>query len=314
MNSPRNLNYDTRPAKFAERKMLLNSFQRICNLFSNSYQYIGMGGLAFTDFKLFHKELHINEMCSIEGGDFTLEKIKFNSPYSFVTIKKELTTSALSKIDLTKKSIVWLDYDGCLDNYMFEDITILMNRLPIGSIYLMSCNRELKAEETGKNYTIDEFKNKFSDLVPFTLNSSDFSGTNDYKTIAKMFSNLIENVINQREQDGEAIRFQQLYNLLYQENRGAKMFTFGGVIIEKERDFQSLNHEDLDFIKTSEEPYRINIPNLTFKEMDLINNHLTVDISNDYASLTNTKIIGKHDIEKYISIYKYLPAFFDVRI
>lgn len=314
MNSPRNLNYETRPSKFTERKMLLSSFQRICNLYNNSYQYIGMGGLAFTDFKLFHKELHINEMFTIEGGDFTIEKIKFNLPYSFVNIHREFTTSALTKIDLTKKSIVWLDYDGCLDNYMFEDLSILMNRLPVGSIYLMSCNRELKEETTGINYTIDEFKSKFSDLVPFDLSNTNFSGMNDYKTIIKMFTNLINNVISQRIKDGEAIKFQQLYNILYQENRGAKMLTFGGVITECDKNLYSLNHNDLEFIKTSEDPYRINIPNLTFKEMDLINNHIIMDPLHDYSNLTDTKIVGKHDIDKYVSIYKFLPAFFDVRV
>ena len=69
MNSPKYLNYETRPAKFTERKMLLSSFLRICNLYGGNYQYIGLGGVSFTDFKLFHKELHIDEMYSLEGGN-----------------------------------------------------------------------------------------------------------------------------------------------------------------------------------------------------------------------------------------------------
>ena len=54
MNSSKRLNYETRPAKFTERKMLLSSFLRICNLYGGNYQYIGLGGVSFTDFKLFH--------------------------------------------------------------------------------------------------------------------------------------------------------------------------------------------------------------------------------------------------------------------
>lgn len=314
MNSPRSLNYETRPAKFAERKMLLTSFQRICNYYGNEYQYIGMGGLAFTDFKLFHKELHINEMFSIEGGDFTEEKIKFNCPYSFINIHREFTTQALNEIDIRKKTIVWLDYDGCLDNYMFEDLSILLNSLPVGSIYLFSCNRDLKNDETGNIYTIDEFKEKFGNLIPYNLKNTDLTGSSNYETILKMFLNQINSIIKQRNLDGESIEFQQLYNILYQENRGAKMFTFGGIITEKDDSNLHFNLSDLNFLRIDKEPYRINIPNLTIKEIDLINNHLLFDNGYDYKDLMKMKIVGKHDLEKFLKIYKYLPAFFDVRI
>ena len=67
MKSPTVLNYEIRPCKFAERRMLLASFARIIGVFKQQYQYVGFGGLSFTDFKLFHRELHINTMYSIEG-------------------------------------------------------------------------------------------------------------------------------------------------------------------------------------------------------------------------------------------------------
>src|SRR5690606_4281787 len=97
----------------------------------------------------------------------------------------------LTKIDLTKKTLVWLDYDGALDNYMFEDLSLLFSKLPVGSIYLMSCNKELKSSETGINYTVEEFQEKFQNLVPFGIKEQNFSGTEDHKTIRKMFLNLI---------------------------------------------------------------------------------------------------------------------------
>ena len=62
MKSPTSLNYEIRPCKFVERKMLLSAFARIIPLFKQEYQYIGFGGLSFTDFKLFHRELHINRI------------------------------------------------------------------------------------------------------------------------------------------------------------------------------------------------------------------------------------------------------------
>lgn len=312
MNSPKRLNYETRPAKFTERKMLLSSFLRVCNQYKDIYQYIGLGGLSFTDFKLFHKELHINEMYSFEGGSFSMDKLKVNCPYSFIDIIKESSTEALTKIDLTKKTLVWLDYDDSLENFMFQDLAILMNKLPVGSIYLMSCNRQLKSDDSGEIYTVEEFREKFGGLAPFNVTEKDLSGTEDFNTISKMLSQLIHKIIKDRNRNGENIIFQQLYNILYQENRGARMFTFGGVITESNKPFEELNQSDFDFIKSDKSVYKIDIPNLTSKEIDLINKN----ISNQEGlkDIIDKRIATEVEISKHKDIYKYLPNFYDVRL
>ena len=309
MNSSKRLNYETRPAKFTERKMLLSSFLRICNLYGGNYQYIGLGGVSFTDFKLFHKELHINEMYSLEGGDFSKEKLQINLPFSFIKIIKERSTIALNKLDLDKRTLVWLDYDDTLKPYMFEDIEILLRRMPIGSVYLMSCNKELKSDETGDEYTVEEFREIYGDLVPFELKAKDFSASEDYKTIRTMFSTFINKIMKERD---EEIKFQQLYNFLYQENRGAKMYTFGGVITEEGRTISSLNLSDFDFIKEPEDPYKIKIPNLTSKEIDLINRNISDEEA--LKELINKKIVTESEINEHKQTYKYLPNFYDVRL
>lgn len=312
MNSPKRLNYETRPAKFTERKMLLSSFLRVCNQYKDKYQYIGLGGLAFTDFKLFHKELHINEMYSFEGGSFSVDKLNVNCPYSFINIIKESSTEALPKIDLTKKSLVWLDYDDSLENFMFEDLAILMNKLPVGSIYLMSCNRQLKSDDSGEIYTVEEFREKFGGLTPFNVTEKDLSGGEDFNTIRKMLAQLINKTIKDRSRNGENIKFQQLYNILYQENRGARMFTFGGVITESDKTFEELNQSDFDFIKNDDSVYKIDIPNLTSKEIDLINKNISND--DGLKDIIDKRIATEIEISKHKDIYKYLPNFYDVRL
>lgn len=312
MNSPKRLNYETRPAKFTERKMLLSSILRVCNQYKDRYQYIGLGGLAFTDFKLFHKELHINEMYSFEGGSFSMDKLNVNCPYSFINIIKESSTEALPKIDLTKKSLVWLDYDDSLENFMFEDLAILMNKLPVGSIYLMSCNRQLKSDDSGEIYTVEEFREKFGGLTPFNVTEKDLSGGEDFNTIRKMLAQLINKTIKDRSRNGENIKFQQLYNILYQENRGARMFTFGGVITESDKTFEELNQSDFDFIKNDDSVYKIDIPNLTSKEIDLINKNISND--DGLKDIIDKRIATEIEISKHKDIYKYLPNFYDVRL
>jgi hypothetical protein len=290
--------------------MLLSTFARICHYFQGEYQYIGFGGLSFTDFKLFHKELHIEKMCSIEGGDLSEARLEFNSPYSFIQIHKDLSTNVLSRIELNRQSLVWLDYDGVLDNYMFEDLSLLMRQLPVGSIYLITCNRELKSAETGEEYTVEQFKDKFGTLVPFDITAKGFSSAENHKTIRKMLSTQIEVIMADRVRNTENIKFLQLYNILYQENRGARMFTFGGVITNVEKQISDLNINDFPFICATEKTYEIKIPNLTFKEEIHINHHIPDKID----SLKLINIINSDDIDKYIAIYKFLPNFFDVRI
>jgi hypothetical protein len=321
MNSPLKLNYETRPIKFTERKMLLASLIKICAFYQDNYQYIGFGGLSFTDFKLFHKELHINNLISIEGGNFNMEKLKFNSPYSFIKIIKEHSTEALLNcIDVTKKSLIWLDYDGELDNYMFEDIQILFSKLPIGSIYLITCNRELKdhsikdiegVEKTKSDiYSVDKFYDKFGDIAPFGLSKVDFSGSNNYKTIRTMILNHINNILVQRNKNEKIkVEFNQLYNLKYEEHRSSRMLTFGGIITEKDFNLKRLRVSGCDIINFDDEIYDLKIPNLTLKEIDFINKHF-----DDEEKLIEEKIVTKFDIVKYKKTYKYLPSFFDVRL
>lgn len=251
-------------------------------------------------------------MVSIEGGGFVHEKVKFNAPYSFINIHHELTSDALTKIDLTKKSLIWLDYDGTLDNYMFEDLALIFSKLPAGSIYLMSCNKELKSDETGEIYTVQQFQDKFNSLVPFDIKEQDFSGTEDHKTIRKMFINLISKIMKDRNRGGENLVFHQIYNILYQENRGSRMYTFGGIITESETTFEDLNISDFEFVSNDDSVYKIVLPNLTAKEVDLINKHLASEEEAD--TLAATKIVTIDEINKYKSVYKYLPHFFDVRL
>lgn len=311
MNSSLKINYELRPCKFTERKMLVSTFSRICNHYKGGYQYVGFGGLSFTDFKLFHKELHIGKMYSVEGGDgISIERIKFNCPYSFIQIHHDFSTDTLTKIDVTQRSLVWLDYDGVLDNYIFEDLSLLMRQLPIGSIYLITCNRELKSDETGEEYTVDEFREKFGTLIPFEINAKDFTGGKNFMTIRRMLLNQINNIMDDRNKNGEQVKFIQLYNMLYQENRGAKMFTFGGVVVNNNLELEDLNLNDFAFIRNDEDVYKIQIPNLTFKEEIHINHHIPDKIS----SLKSQNIVSEKDIEKYIEIYKFLPNFFDVRV
>lgn len=89
------------------------------------------------------------------------------------------------------------------------------------------------------------------------------------------------------------------------------MFTCGGVILDKEDIDLDLNLEDLEYIST-ELPYEIDIPNLTYRETNYLNQVLGV--LEKEQELVDKEIILYEDIEKYKKIYKFIPNFYDVRL
>ncbi len=310
MKSPTSLNYETRPCKFTERRMLLASFTRIIGVLKQEYQYIGFGGLAFTDFKLFHKELHINQMYSIEAC-YSKEKIEFNKPYSFIGIEHGRSTDVLSKIDLTIPTIIWLDYDGALSDTVFFDLRKCIYNLPHGSIYIISCNRELKNEEN-VHCSVEELRNRFGHLVPFDLKDNCCADCNVAHTIKKMLETECYSVIQERNRlNQEKVCFKLLFNLKYAEHRGARMYTFGGIILKEEEKEINLNLNEFDFVSTND-PYEINIPNLTYVETAHLNKILNIE--EQEKQLIDQHILSENDINKYKQFYKYLPNFYDVRI
>ena len=309
MKSPTALNYEIRPCKFVERRMLLSAFIRILPLFNSNYQYIGFGGLSFTDFKLFHRELHINTMYSIEGG-YNESKLEFNKPYSCIKILCGKSLAMLSTIELTQPSIIWLDYDDCLSLDIFNDLEHILMRIPHGSIYLMSCNRQLRKDKTP--YSIEELTEIYNNLVPIGLDKDCCSSTKAAETIRRMLEGDCNNVTSDRNKtEATKLKFKTLFNLIYEEYRGARMYTFGGIVLNDSFDEKSLKLSDLDFIGTSE-PYEIDIPNLTYREATALNQILYFDEKENY--FINNSIIDKDEIVRYKKYYKYLPNFYDVRL
>lgn len=308
MKSATVLNYETRPCKFAERRMLLASIARIMGVLKLKYQYIGFGGLSFTDFKLFHKELHIKEMYSIEAK-YEPNKLEFNKPYSCINILHGQSSDQLSRIDLSKPSIVWLDYDNTLSMTFFTDIELVLREVPHGSIIIISCNRELKNGNTP--YTNEEFKEIYGSLVPYDITENCCADVNSSETIKRMLEGYCHRIIKERNSIGDNLSFVPLYNIKYAEYRGARMFTYGGIVLSSECEKDDLNIDGFDFISTIQ-PYEINIPNLTYREASYLNQIL--DIEEREKELIDKKILTATEVEKYKRIYRFLPHFYDVRL
>ena len=325
------INYEIRPCKFVERRMFLASLSRILGAVKQgkNYQYIGFGGCSFTDFKLFHRELQIDKMISIEGDDYSNSKLDYNKPFNCIDIRRGQSYEVLPKLDLSIPSIIWLDYDGVLRNYMFTDIETIFYTVPAGSIFILSCNRELKrgnyAElddtydskkntERNQPLTPKELKAVFNDLVPFKIDKDACSSEKSFDTIKTMLDKKINCVLKDRFQSkGEGLNFELLYNIKYQEKGGAKMYTYGGFIYNETTNLKSVYINDFDFItKNNNDPvYTIDVPVLTHKEALLLNQYMFNEEREKI--IIEKKIVSEKDLINYKKIYKYCPSFHDVR-
>lgn len=310
MNTPLLFNYELRPCKFVERRMFIMSLSRIIARFGGDYQYVGFGGLSFTDFKLFHKELNIDHMVSIEAGeDITIDRLEFNKPYSCIELLKGLSTEQLTQIDFSRKSIVWLDYDESLQNYYFDDLSIVLGRMVEGSVIAISCNTKL-LKKKDQPYTDEEFQQKFNVHVPADLDANCCNGVNSATTLMRMFRQSCESTINERNQVlDDKLRFRPLFFFTYRD--GTPMMTYGGIVLSNQFNDADLNFDGLNFI--GEDKYDIEVPLLTMKEAiklnQVLNNH-----DKEESEIILPNILNREGIDKYKALYKYMPNYFDVRL
>ena len=164
-------------------------------------------------------------MYSIEG-EYCKPKLEFNKPYSCISILHGHSSDMLSSIDLSKPSIIWLDYDNVLSMDIFTDLELVLHAIPRGSIYIMSCNRQLRKDKEIP-YSNDELRGLYGSLVPFDIPENCCTDANSSYTIKKMIDNHCNKILKDRNKLGENLMYKSLYNIKYSEYRGARMFTCG---------------------------------------------------------------------------------------
>jgi hypothetical protein len=303
------INYNLRASKSVERKMLVYTLKELFKYFSpQDCRYVGFGSTYFTDFKLFHKELNIEKMISFELEEMLLPRVEFNRPFRCIQIIPGKSTNLLPNIfNESTKDFIWTDYDGELEYDFFNDLEIIMSNVEPGSFYLMSCNKQLKL-------SMDDFKERFGDLVPIDLTNNDFAGDRDYLTIRRMLLNKIDQVIESRNHalaPDDKLIFRQLIFLTYKDN--APMVSFGGIVDKINSGFslEKFNLNKFEFISTDHNRFNIDPPMISHKEIYLLNAHLP-NTQDDYVNIEELQFIPESDRNRYRKLYKFLPNYMDV--
>lgn len=317
-NSFEKIDYRLRPAKAVERKMISFAMQKLnsfCEL--SKYQYIGFGSTSFQDHILFHRDLGITKLISIEKSG-KKERFNFNKPFHCIEIEFGQSTDILPNVNWKDRTILWLDYDGKINSNCLSDVRTFFTSALSGSVFILTINADAKAY--GENNEIRE--ENIGSLIgenrlPIPNKPINYSAVNLHSTLKRVFDTEINSAISIRNgglNDKDKISYKPLFNFKYAD--GANMLTIGGLLINNSdlAQYNKANFNELSFVKTNNDIFKISIPSLTLKEIRFLNSQLPTGIDDegifvDAVLESNDPCLSKEDIIKYSKIYNYFPVF-----
>lgn len=318
MSSHRIVHYGLRPAKNIERKMICEACQRLAH-FRNllTYQYVGFGSRYFSDFTLVHRVLGIGKMISIERNSSDKDWFEFNKPYNCIEAIYDHSNVALPTIDWTVPTILWLDYDGRLGSDVFADIQTFCTSAVDGSVMLITVNAEASRPDSGltndlAELRIRELRDAVGEVrVPGGTTGRDLSKKDLPGVLRKIVDNEIRETIAIRNGGlmvHERLQYQQLFNFVYDD--GAQMLTVGGVIYREDQvsTLEKCSFVDYHYVRQGEQACRIEVPNLTFREIHHLNRHLPL------GGQPPLPFIPQKEISQYALIYRYFPTFTEAEV
>ncbi len=320
MASYTKIDYRLRIAKSVERRLMCTLFQQLGVFYPiQEYQYIGFGSVSFLDFSLFHKQLGINKMISIEKEKNDHKRFEFNKPHSCIDLKFGDSNDVLPLLDVADKSIIWLDYDGKLSTPILDDISLLFNRLSSGSFFCVSYNahQDLITDTAGKSRFQQLVDRIDTDYFPTYLNESTNLNKKGLQSVCyDIIQNLIEETLRKRKANGEDILVRQLLFCNYDD--GAEMNTIGWLFYN-ENDLskvETLEKEKLPFLRDAKNSFEIKIPMLTLKEMKEIESKFP-DLKLCKEAYSKDKKDGfllPSEIDNYYNIYKHFSLFAEIQL
>lgn len=309
------IDYRLRPAKHAERAMLVEATARLRFTDLQNYRYVGFGAIYFSDFKLFHKTLGITDLHNIEGRVVDKARFNWNRPFSNIKMHFGMSGEIIPKMSWKKKAIVWLDYDGQLNGSKLKDIDYLVRNVASGSFLLFSINAEkpsppgLSQEERDGNLVAALKLLVGPDRVKSSVKESDLRGQFASSVYYQIVADSIEaaiSVYNRVCDDVEDQRvWRQIIHITYKD--GARMLTIGGIVYEK-RDGIKLSagqFERLSFFRPKEEAFVISVPKLTLKEMSILEKSALIDPER----CSNLSFLKDRDRKEYLRLIRYLPSY-----
>ena len=307
------INYSLRPAKTAQRKMILEACGYVRPLLApNSFRYIGLGSPFFNDFSAFHRQYGMTNMICIEQELGDRDRFYFNRPYDCIDIQWGTSNEILPTLPWENTpTIIWMDYDGTMGADILSDIgTIFANIHPFGIVLVSIQVKGSFPDRQARD--LAQLRESLGDAVPASAAARDMTGKRYQRLIRTIVHNEIHKVLSQRNANASAAEtacYKQLFNFAYQD--GAPMTTIGGIVHlgSHSASVQGCGFDHIGFVRTQHDPFEVSVPILTHKEQRKLDSLLP---SGNLEEMTD--ILPNDYVDKYRSIYRYYPTFAESEI
>jgi hypothetical protein len=308
------VNYQLRPAKGIERRMMADAFLRLWPFGRvETYRYVGMGSVYFADFALFHAVCGFTSLVSIEDAEdqTTQDRFRLNVPLGSIDLRFGHSNVELPKLNWEAiRTICWLDYDTSLTRAALTDIRYLGGRLAPGSVLVVTVDARLIDESAS------ECRSQLDKLIA-QIGAEEKVPTHVAvagKLKLSQVKPVFREIMTQELKDGtdernsgmpveQRIAFEQIFNFEYSDK--APMQTLGWVVFDEGQRpmFGQCGFGNLKFVRTREAPFVIAPPFLTPHEMRELNR---CNATQTYRP--SEMPLPEHERKNYEDIRRYWPT------
>ena len=307
--------YAVQPAKAVERAMLAEAFRLLAPFAPvEKYRYVGFGALEFVDFRLFHRQLGICLMDSIEWDTHSRQRYEFNKPFDTINLHHGPSTEKLGDVDWARPCIVWLDYTSALESSVIADLRLVTESVVPGSVIVVTLNAT--PDRGGPAAGRDEHERSLlasavtAARVPPNLEKGWARGWGK----AVVYRDLLDFELARllKATRGIEMESDQILSFEYQESGDKAMMMSAAWLVH---DGSESAHDALTALRTlsyfrghGETPFRIKVPVLTVKE------RIDLDYRLPLNSGTRPAWVSQSDYKEYGKVYRYCPTFLGVEI
>lgn len=313
VSSAYKVQYDIRPSKQTERRLLLDILRTSSEIGINwqNYKYVGFGGFRFYDFEMLFRHLGIKDMASIELDKTLFKRCKFNKPYDFIDFEEGMLSDFLDEAVFRKPIVAWLDYDCNMSSSVARDVETLCAKVPLGSFIFATVDARIPDGMRSETPTqrLASVQDEYRDGS--IANAEDLETDN--------FPNFAERVLwtsltgsFQKRTDGT---FVPLIRAFYKDT--AIMATVGGCLFEASNAalLSAKLRRNFGFLvsQRTNRPYSIPPFNLTTKERELLNRAVT---KSGGISNKQLKDLGftKAAMREYQRMVRFIPKYVETYI
>lgn len=285
-----------RPAKQIQRLMAVDAMRRLSHFQPlHEYRYVGMGGYEFVDFDLVHRALGVHLMTSIESK-IDEERLKFNRPFPDIDLRIGTSNEVLPTIPMDGPMIVWMDYCSQLRHDVLQDLRLLGEQLPAGSMLIATVNAYAAPEDR-----FTKFESRVGrDRVPLGVDTDkDLDGWAMADVQRRVMLTEIGVGLSKRK-DSPSI--EQVLNIQYIDTQ--RMQTLGVIFLDPscEEKFAAADYSSLEYVRTEDAALRIKVPILTAREVLQLESKLEKG-----GPVSNLDWLDPAQAESFAELHRWYP-------